>query len=80
MTQAVRTLLSSSLQPAASQLPQERRATAIKLMQDDGDFAKSECVPVLRLFTSSINVVDSYLAIEDKEIRTMYIKGFLESP
>jgi len=49
-------------------------------MQDDGDFAKSECVPVLRLFTSSINVVDSYLAIEDKEIRTMYIKGFLESP
>jgi len=79
MTQAVWTL-SSSLQPASTpQLPQERRVAAIKLMQDDRDFAKSECVPVLRLFTSSIDVVDSYLVIGDKEIRTMYIKAFLDS-
>lgn len=69
-------------QPASAslQLPQERRAAATKLMQDDdGGFTKeSECLPVL-LFTSSLNVVDSYLAIDDNVLRTTYMKGFLYS-
>ena len=64
---------------ASPQLPQERRAAATKLMQDDGGFTKSECVMVLHLFTLFVDVVDSYLAIDDKELRTMYIKGFLDS-
>ena len=80
MTQAVRTL-SSSLQPASipPQSPQQRRTAAIKVMEGDGDFKKSECIPVIHLFTSSIDIVDSYLAIEDKEVRTMYIKDSLTS-
>ena len=80
MAHVVQTLC-SSLQPASNppQLPQQRRAAAIKLMEADGDFKKSECVPVIHLFTSSIDIVDSYLAIEDQEVRTMYIKDSLTS-
>ena len=44
-------------------------------MEADGDFEKLESIQVIRLFTSSIDVVDSYLAIRDKEVRTMYIKA-----
>lgn len=75
MARVVQTLC-SSLQPASNPLqsPQQRKTAAIKLMEGDGDFKKSECIPVIRLFTSSIVIVDSYLAIEDQEVRTMYIK------
>ena len=76
ITQVVRILQPASAPP---QLPRERRAAAVKLMQEDGEFTKSECVLVLHFFTSSINIVDSYLAINDKELRTMYIKCFLDS-
>ena len=78
MTQAVQNLC-SSLQPAPipPQSPQRRRTAAIKLMEKDGDFKKSECIPVIRLFVLSMDVVDSYLAIEDQEVRTMYIKDSL---
>ena len=80
MAHVVQTLCSSlQLVSNPSQLPQQRRTAAIKLMQGDGDFKKSECVPVIRLFTSSIDIVDSYLAIEDQEVRTMYIKESLAS-
>jgi hypothetical protein len=48
-------------------------------MERDGDFVKSECIPVIRLFTSSIDVVDSYLAIKDEEVRKMYIEDSLAS-
>jgi hypothetical protein len=80
MVQAVQTLC-SSLQPASipPQSPRRRRTNAIKLLEQDGDFKKFDCVPVIRLFTSSIDVVDSYLAIEDKEVRTLYIKDTLAS-
>jgi hypothetical protein len=49
-------------------------------MEDDGDFKKFECIPVIRLFTSSIDIVDSYLAISDKEVCTMYLKDSLTLP
>jgi hypothetical protein len=81
MTEVVRTL-SSSLQPVSipPQSPRRRKTAAIKLMEDDGDFKKFECIPVIRLFTSSIDIVDSYLAISDKEVRTMYLKDSLTLP
>ena len=81
MTQAVN-VLCSSLQPASvlPQSPQQRKADAIKLMEADGDFEKLESIQVIHLFTSSIDVVDSYLAIRDKEVRTMYIKDSLPGP
>ena len=75
MAQAVQTLC-SSLQPVSilPQSPRQRRMSAIKLLEQDGDFKKSDSVPVIRLFTSSIDVIDSYLAIEDKEVHTLYIE------
>jgi len=39
-----------------------------QLMQADGDFEKSECTLVIHLFTSSVDVVEPYPAIEDKEV------------
>jgi len=48
-------------------------------MEADGDFEKSECIPVIHLFTSSIDTVDSYLAIADQEVRTMYVKDSLKT-
>ena len=80
MMEVTRTLC-SSIQPvqpvSVPQPPQQRKADAIKLMEADGDFQKSESIPVIHLFTSSIDVVDSYLAIGDKDVRTMYIKDSL---
>ena len=76
--------LCSSIQPtlnlAPQQSPEQRKAVAIKLMETDGDFDGSECIPVLWLFTSSIDIVDSYLAIADRGIRTLFIKGYLPDP
>ncbi|KAF9787271.1 hypothetical protein BJ322DRAFT_712789 [Thelephora terrestris] len=81
MTQAVHELC-SSLQPTQDpqQTPQQRRAAATKLMEADGDFEGPECIPVLRLFTSSIDVADTYLAIGTKAVRTAYIEDCLHNP
>lgn len=81
MMEVTRTLC-SSIQPVSAPLqsPQQRKADAIKLMEADGDFEKSESIPVIHLFTSSIDIVESYLAIRDKDVRTMYIKDSLHSP
>jgi hypothetical protein len=76
VTEAVEALC-SSLQPPEPQSLQHRRTAAIKLMERDGGFKGPKSVPVIRLFISSMDVVDSYLAIRDKEIRTMYIKHYL---
>ena len=72
MSQAVQTM-SSSFQPASAP-PQKRRESAIELMEKDGNFSESERIPVLYLFTKSIEIADSYLAIKDKNTR----KGFIE--
>ena len=66
----------SSIQPALVP-PQQQKADVIKLMEADRDFEKSDSIPVIRLFTSSIDIADSYLTIRDKEVRTMYLKDSL---
>lgn len=77
MSQAIQRMC-SSFQPA-SDPPQKRREFAIELMQQDGDFSGSESIPVLYLFSKSIDIVDSYLAIKDKNIRTEFIEHALGS-
>ena len=62
----------SSLQPA-SDSPQKQRESAIELMEQTGDFTEHECILVICLFTSSIDVADSYLVIKDKNIHKMFI-------
>lgn len=83
MTHAVHELCSTLHPPPLpdpQQLPQQRQTAAIKLMETDGNFKGSERIAVLRLFTSSIKVVDSYLAIMDQAVRTSFIKDYLRDP
>jgi hypothetical protein len=80
MTDAVHELC-SSLQPAPIQDPQQsiqqRKTSAMRLMEADGDFVGPEGIPVIDLFTSSTDAVDAYLAIGDKAFRTLYVKHLL---
>lgn len=62
---------------SAMQAPEARRASAIHLLEDDGDFSDYEQVEVIQLFKKSIDTADTFLAISKQEVRTKFIRAEL---
>jgi hypothetical protein len=56
----------------------ERRAAALKLMEDDGEFSEDESVSVICLFAHKKAVHDTFLSLSNKERRTKYVRKELD--
>ncbi|EKM53810.1 uncharacterized protein PHACADRAFT_260347 [Phanerochaete carnosa HHB-10118-sp] len=57
----------------------ERRAKAIRLMENDNEYSDSEQVAIIELFERSPAVVDSFLAISKKHTRILYVRHALSN-
>jgi hypothetical protein len=55
----------------------ERRAAALKLMEDDGEFSEDESVSVICLFAHKKAVHDTFLSLSNKE-RCKYVRKELD--
>jgi hypothetical protein len=72
---------SSSSAPTANVMATttpERRAAALKLMEDDGEFSEDESVSVICLFAHKKAVHDTFLSLSNKERRTKYVRKELD--
>ncbi|KAJ7659059.1 hypothetical protein DFH06DRAFT_1406054 [Mycena polygramma] len=56
----------------------EVRRSAIRLMEDDGEFSENEEVAVMRLFTKDTAVAQTYIGSRKKTSRTNFIRSILE--
>lgn len=56
-----------------------RRARAVKTLTADKTLSPAVRLKALRLFTKDIAVCDSYLAIEDRDVRNDFLVDVLES-
>jgi hypothetical protein len=56
----------------------ERRAAALKLMEDDGEFSEDESVSVICLFAHKKAVHDTFLSLSNKERRIKYVRKELD--
>ena len=61
----------------AIQTTPQRRTTAIRAASSDPNLTYDQRLKVLHLFHKDISAADTYLAIEDKELRTDFILGTL---
>ena len=71
---ALRDVASSFTNTDEAQTTPKRLTSAIRMVEHDDDLSQYERVQVMRLFRKEMAVADSYLAIEDKETRTMFIR------
>jgi hypothetical protein len=56
----------------------ERRAAALKLMEDDGQFSEDELVSVFYLFAHKKAVHDTFLSLSNEKWRTKYVRKELD--
>jgi hypothetical protein len=54
-----------------------RRTRAIKAVTIDASLSQTERIKAVRLFRKEIASADAYLAIDDEELRTLYIRDEL---
>jgi hypothetical protein len=79
--------LAQSFSPSESSAPTtsvmaattpERRAAAIKLMDDDGQFSEDELVSVTCLFAHKKAVHDTFLSLPNEKWHTKYVRKELD--
>lgn len=73
---AIETLADKFGESDAPSTPQRRRAAIHQLEQDD-DLSENEQVQAIRLFSRQTAIAETYLAINKKSTRTLYIQSEL---
>lgn len=74
---AIETLAESFAKPSGGLKSPERRKAAIQLLDKDDDLSENEQVQAIRLFSRHTSIADTYLAIQKKGTRTLYIQSEL---
>ena len=72
-------LVASSLCSETESSTPGRRTRAIKAIEADENLTQQERIKAMRLFRQDIAAADTYLAIDDEELRTEYLKDELSS-
>jgi hypothetical protein len=74
---AIESLADSFAEPSAGLKSPERRKATIQLLDRDDDLSDNEQVQTIRLFSHHTSIADTYLAIQKKGTRTLYIQSEL---
>jgi len=74
---AIESLAESFAEPSGALKSPERRRAAIQLLNNDDDLSDNEQVQAICLFSRHTSIADTYLAIQKKATRTLYIQSEL---
>ena len=74
---AIESLADSFAEPSAGLKSPEHQKAAIQLLDKDDDLSDNEQVQAIRLFSRHTSIADTYLAIQKKVTRTLYIQSEL---
>ena len=77
VAEAIKDLASTFSASSGAQTTPERRVKAIRAAEKDKDMTATQKISLISLFQSDISYADAYMAFEDMELRTAYIKTII---